>query len=211
MFMLNMLFQITRPGTPNKSGRFSGPASAAPLDQSVNWLRLKGGIPAEPDPSGRFDPEHNNLWDDLGPHGALVIPNFAPIPAGQFDPANVAFRVAPGLAGVPATAQLQLIVSFGRPVISARTPQASPFTDDNTPNGTVKTAFVFPFAPMNTSAGWFFRLGRIAVRPPTSVSTAGVLNDRYEFSVGAIISPSGDTINGPFQYFGEDPEVDVGQ
>jgi hypothetical protein len=215
MFMLNMLFNLKSQGAADPRGRFGGPQGRLPLNQSVNWLSLKSTI-AEPDPSQAFDPEHNNLWDDLGPHGTLVIPNFGAAPG--FDRANVAFRVAadPTGPGFPGTTQLQLIVSFGRPLLSARTTQASPFTDDSTPNGVVKTAAVFGFTGPNTTAGWFFRMGKIALRPPMNlpngtVIPAGILNDRYEFSVGVIISPSGNTVGGPFEYFGEDPEMDVGQ
>lgn len=189
---------------------------------------------APPDPPfATFDPENPAIWDDLGAVGTLLLP----VPSATIpDPGNICIRVAPvtcnSAAGTINTANpggmtLQLVASFGRPVVAARTPTSSPFSDPAT--GGIKTTFIAPnftqvlvggvLGPAagsgpNTSAGWFFALGNITVRnspvPPTPPSAHFFLTDRYEFSVGAIagITTLGVVLT---RRYGDDPEMDVGQ
>jgi hypothetical protein len=118
--------------------------------------------------------------------------------------------------------RLKLVASFGRPLIAARTPQSSPFTNAS---GNLITTFIAPPFPLvanfpanpapppedpNTSAGWFLVLNKISKKPqatgPGAQRVKDFLTDRYEFSVGAIMTD----VNGE-HHFGEDPEMDVGQ
>jgi hypothetical protein len=231
--MLNLLFDPR-----NQDGRFvetPPPASALfPLLQSRHWLRLNGPDPAS---LSTFDPENQTIWDDLGAVGTLLLPKATPaIP----DPGYICIRIAPVSCtppppAVPTTAvtalnptgmTLRLVASFGRPIIAARTPRASPFSDGAalpqifttfiapdftviaTGGGLTGTPPVPNPAP-NTTAGWFFSLGKINARSPvpTPASAAPFLTDRYEFSVGAIaIVPGTGT-----RHYGDDPEMDVGQ
>lgn len=204
MYTLNLLFNF---GQTN--GRFDGDKAGGVLGKSKNWLRLKTAIepePANPDPAV-FDPERPAIWKDLGEAGTLLLHR---TPA---DPGTICIRVAaspvdattvPPTPALPANATVQLVVTFGRPV-RANQSQASPFVDGAEPS--VKTTFVFGPIQRNSPAAapvaWFFPLGKIA---PPAAGRDPDLADRYEFSVGVIVTSGGLT-----RHYGEDPEMDVGQ
>lgn len=187
MYTLNALFDLSK-----KDGRLSGDRPGGILNKSLNWLRLTDPEPADPNPPA-FDPEGAS-WSDLGEAGTLLLP-------GTPDPGRICIRVVPDPNGppVPAGATLQLVVCFGRPT-RAHQPQASPFTD-GTGAPSVLTTFVFGPVTRNTSAGWFFPLGKIATKPGNPN-----LTHRYEFSIGIVVTSGGVT-----RHYGEDPEMDVGQ
>jgi hypothetical protein len=219
MYMLNLLFDFTK-----KDGLFFSspvPPVGLNLSQSRHWLRYTAGDPANPNPSGAFNPEVDANWEDLGPRGTLFMPKTA---LAQM--ANLAIRVATvnSPAAPPAGMTLQLVVSFGHPDIAARTHFASPFTDNGTApasapvaagTGSVQTTFTSTFPASNglpnTSAGWFFPLTRssnpYALNPVAIGPDKANVTDRYEFSLGAIVTDG----TGVIRHYGEDPEMDVGQ
>jgi hypothetical protein len=203
MYTLNYLFNFGA-----IDGRFDGDRGGV-LGKSKNWLRLKKNVeaePANPDPSV-FNPERATIWKDLGEAGTLLLTG------GSSNIGNICIRLqpspedsstAPPTPDLPAGATLQLVVTFGRPV-RANQVQASPFTD----SGAVKTTFTFgPITRNSTTVGgatpvaWFFPLGKVT--GPTS--TEPDLTDRYEFSVGVKVTSAGIT-----HYYGDDPEMDIGQ
>lgn len=189
MYMLNVLFNFN-----DDNGRFTGDRGSGPLLKSMNWLRLNGPEPADPVPPGFPDAlPAGSIWEDLGEARTLLLPS---VP----DPGHICIRVAPFPAAVlPAGAMLQLVVTFGRPVKhNLPTAIASPFKD----GATVQTTFVLGPISKNTSAGWFLVCGTI---DPATRPTKPNLTDRYEFSMGVIVTGGGVT-----RYYGEDPEVDVG-
>ncbi len=188
MFTLNLLFNLN-----DTNGRVTGDRGGVPLRKSMNWLKLRDPEPANPNPPA-FDPETAN-WTDLGQASTILLPFSA-------NPGNICVRIAPDPVGPPPPipldprATLQLVVSFGAPA-RARQKQASPF---QTPDGSIMTTFAFGPSPRNTSAGWFFPLGSIALAP-AHVN----LTDRYEFTVGFIVNSGG-----LVRHYGEDPDMDVG-
>jgi hypothetical protein len=207
VFMLNLLFEFTRP-----DGRFESsplvpsppPAGTLNLNQSRHWLKLT----TTPEPAD-VRPETDAQWDDLGPRGTLYIPK---ITGAGADPANIAIRIAPFRGPVPQGMKLQLVMSFGRPDVAARTQYASPFTDTGNapPAGSVLTTFVNPpnyqpglIDPTEGRASWFFPLKRAVVLRPDKPN----VTDRYEFSLGVIVMNQASVT----RHFGEDPEMDVGQ
>jgi hypothetical protein len=212
MFLLNLLFDIN-----NTDGTFASTAPGAPggpLNQSRHWLRRRGAEPpfnAGSQPSFNFNPEDGN-WDDVGEFGTLFLPSN---PA----PGKLCIRLSEFNGNIVGL-KVQLLVSFGRPLIAdARTPQASPFTANGLTGGQVLTAFLGPPFPAvtsgtfstdgrpNTSQGWFFSLGDIVRRPQGIGAIRSFLTDRYEFSIGAIVT---DTV-GVQHHYGDDPEADIGQ
>ncbi len=190
MFTLNLLFDLN-----NSNGRFSGDRDGSPaaLFKSNNWLKLREAEPANPNPPA-FDPERN-VWKDKGEAGTLLV-------IDHLNPnQNICVRVASDPTGPPvnlATTTVTLVVAFGATLPAAQT-HASPFTTDGTPNGPVKTTFVFS-STGNTSGGWFFPLGRIA-----KVPSDPDVNHRFQFAVGVIVQSGGQTL-----HYGEDPDMDVG-
>lgn len=195
MYMLNLLFEWAE-----TNGRFRGDRPGGVLNRSMNWLQLD---PLTPEPVGAalaaFDPETAG-WNDLGQAQTLLIPSRGRPPS----PENLCIRVRsdPNDAGFPigaGGATLQLAVCFGR-AVKARQAQASPLTDNNAAGGPVMTTFISGVGTTNTAVAWFFPLGQIMARPGNPN-----LTDRYEFSVGAIVTRGGVT-----HYYGEDPEVDIG-
>jgi len=62
----------------------------------------------------------------------------------------------------------------------------------------------------NTLNGWFFELGQISIRPkddpPPAKKMAKFLAHRYEFALGVVVTNGTEK-----RYFGEDPEMDIGQ
>jgi len=221
MFVLTARFDFSK-----DHGRFlEEPPGALPLKTSLNWLKLdipSGGV--EPMlPATAFDPEAPGLsWTDLGDAGTLLIP--APIPAHNPYPAGVPFDhilgiyVTQGSGGVPLTDPLdtvELVACWGRPVKvrNRLQPYASPITDSGnpaTPGGKtdrVKTTFIHPPKSKGASVGWFFPLGQISIRPDDP-GTKKFLSHRYEFSIGIIVK---DVSTGQVRYYGQDPEVDIGQ
>ena len=194
MYLLNMVFKIK---SNKPDGQFSGDDDTTgsgipkPLRTSLNWLELD---PSQDENAPDFDPE-TARWKDLGQAGALYLPS-------EPDPGSICIRLMQH-QGEPVTiTKIQMAVSFGRPV-RAHQDQASPFTHDGTSNGRVVTTFIpnLMLRRNTTSRGWFYKLGKIAIRP-----THQKLIHRYEFSVGLIVTIEG----GDKYYFGEDPEMDVG-
>jgi len=193
MYMFNLLFNFDK-----TDGLFSGDDDTVgtgipgELRASKNWLERKPG-------GGAFDPEAN-VWEDLGEASALMLTSNPP-------PSEICIRVAPHHGGtIPSPdATLQLVVSFGRPVLF-RQEQASPFVD----GGNIVTTFAFGMNPAstlqrNTSRGWFFSLGEVVKRPGAGPGGNKRLVHRYQFSVGVIVT-DGATV----RHYGEDPEMDVG-
>jgi hypothetical protein len=224
MYMLNLLFDFTKNDGLFVSSPLA-PAGAPSLPQSKHWLRYNlGADPANPNPPA-FNPEIDANWEDLGPRGTLLMHKAA---LGQL--ANIAIRITTLNAPPPAGMTLRLVLSFGHPDIAARTKFASPFTHDGTApstapiapgTGFVQTAFVGDFVASGggpntvnaagTPAAWFFPVTRIA--NPTVLNPVAIgpdkanVTDRYEFSLGAIVTDG----NGVIRHYGEDPEMDVGQ
>jgi len=201
MFALNLLFDLSK-----RDGLFSGDCTTggtgipAELRKSLNWLKWKGPPPPDPpdmpNPPGTsppFDPEASNSWKDLRQAGALLL-------SKNKQPGWICIRAMPDPRGpAPAAgATLQLVVSFGRPARFYQ-PQASPFTHDGQESGNIITTFVKGPAQMNTSRGWWFPLGQIAI-PQTEEHLA----HRYEFSVGLIVKSGAQEF-----HYGEDPEMDI--
>jgi hypothetical protein len=191
--MLNLVFNLSK-----TDGLFSGddptPGGNPDLRKSMNWLELNGKPTTDPTlpPAGTFDPETAN-WNDLGQAGTLLV-------GGTPDPGWICIRAVHDRRGpAPAPADTaQLVISFGRPARFFQ-PQASPFTHDGTGSGRVVTTFVSGPDPMNTSAAWFYHLGRIARRPANPKHS-----HRYEFSIGLIVTHGGQKL-----WYGEDPEMDI--
>jgi hypothetical protein len=190
VYTLNLLFNLN-----NANGRFSGDRRGGVLSKSNNWLLLKPAEPDNPDPSV-FNPEDPAIWTDQGEAGTLLIQN------DQNPNQHICVRIAPdpsGLAVDLTNTKVSLVVAFGASLPSAQA-HSSPFTTDDTEGGPVVTTFRFS-SNANTSAGWFFPLGRIR-RVPHSQN----VTHRYQFAVGAIVEVRG----GITRHYGEDPEMDVG-
>ena len=170
MYLLNLLVNFN-----TLNGRFSGDAAGSPLKRSVNWLRLNAAD--EPDPN-TFDPE-TATWSNVGESGTVLIPRREPPNPED----NICIRVAahPDGPGLPDDATAQIVVSFGRSVRASQE-RASPFVEGDE----ARTTFIFGPRTRNTTAGWYFPLAQIGVRPPNHNST-----HRYEFSVGVIVSSGG--------------------
>ena len=190
--MLNMLFDFSK-----TDGLFSDfvdlSANPDPLKNSKRWLRYNG-----PDPSGKENPgnpEPNNkaVWVDLKRFNVL-IPKAA---SGH----NVALRFAPvpgTEALLTATAQLDCVVAFGRP-LSGQQAFASPFRQGTN----VKTTYFRIGATRGAGEiGWFVPLDQIHANsyPPEKD-----LTNRFEFAIGIVVKSGGNE-----RHFGEDPEEDVG-
>lgn len=203
MYILNMLFRFDE-----RTGLFSGDDSTAipnldgTLRRSNEWLELQGPEPANPN-APPFNPDVRN-WDRLGHAEALVLPTIAGTP----NPANIGIRIAPHQAGGSLTnPALQLAVTFGRPA-RMHQPQASPFVDA----GSVKPTFITDkiqrntFLQDGTPFGWFVHLGTVAIRPGSGSGFSKKRTHRYEFAIGVIVSDNGQT-----RYYGEDPEMDIGE
>ncbi len=205
MFMLNLLFDVTKP-VPD--GLFSNDFSNAPLRRSKNWLRLRGAEPtfvlAPPAPLP-IDPEEPvpttppGKWRSLGDvdDGPLHLPRF---PGGEIGNICVRFAPFPGSSTLTAADRLTLSVCFGRPTMKNQV-VASPFADANGPI----TTFVLTDQAPNTSlagvpAAWAFHLGPVQ-RAADSVHHPR----RFEYSVGIIV-----TVGGVTRHFSLDPEVDIG-
>jgi len=211
MYILTLQFDFTR-----QTGRFSGdaepppPPPDRPLSTSMNWLRLDTTVPGVVEPDFVI-PFTFNIetapWIDLEEAGTLVIPKPDPQVIGIYVRQDRDAGTGPAL---DTAATASLAVCFGRPS-RARQTQASPITDTGTAAGTVKTTFMFPHTPRNspptaapgTGAGWFFPLGKIAKRPNNKI-----LLHRYEFAIGLEVH---DVTNNIKRYYGEDPEMDIGE
>lgn len=204
MYILNILFRFSE-----KTGLFSGDDATAPpgadssLRRSNEWLELKGAEPLDPNPPS-FNPDVRN-WERLGQAEALVLPTIA----GSPDPANIGIRIAPHQGGGSlSNPTLQLAVTFGRPP-RLHQPQASPFKDAA---GCVIPTFISPPIPRNTFLpdgspfGWFVHLGTVKIRPGSGTGFSKKKTHRYEFAIGVIVSD-----NGQMRYYGEDPEMDIGE
>ena len=207
MFLLNFLFDFNM---QKRDGLFSNNYTNAPLETSKDWLKLDPRPPLHPEPGDPCPPNYpveTADWINLGDieSNALLIPHRTK-PAES----NVGIRIAPHPRSAipvplgPSGAELTLVVCFGRPT-QANHPFASPFEDLA---GAVKTTFVFPDQKSNTTAlngmdvGWFFPLGMIKKRSDKGPHQT----DRYEFSVGVkVVMPDGTTL-----YYGQDPEIDIG-
>ena len=196
MYALNMVFKISE---KKPDGQFSGdddtPNSGIPepLRASRNWLELDQDPPQDENAPG-FDPE-SARWNNLGEAATLYLPK-------EPDPGWICIRVMQHQGQPVTVTNIQMAVSFGRPV-RAHQNQASPFTHDGTATGRVVTTFIpdLTLRDHPTTRGWFYKLGKIAIRPKHQK-----LIHRYEFSVGLIVTVAG----GEKYYFGEDPEMDVG-
>ncbi len=192
MYLLNLLFDFNQ-----GNGRFTGDRGKDPLVQSMNWLKLNGPEPPDPVPNDFPDAlPAGSSWEDLGEARTLLLPS-TPAPGH-----NIGIRVAPfPVAALPAGSEVQLVVSFGRPAKqNLPTAIASPFTD----NGAVRTTFVL--GPRGRPpAAWYLNLGKI---DPGARPNKRDISERFEFSVGVIVR---DVVGGVTRYYGEDPEMDVGQ
>jgi len=206
MYMFNLLFKFD-PTQPD--GLFSGDDTTAAtgipveLRKSKNWLERKPGGGA---PNLVADAEAD-VWENLGEASSLML-------SSNPNPGEIGIRVAPHRgAPIPSpTATLLLVASFGKPVLF-RQPQASPFANVVAGVQNVLTTFVsrdpVTGAPAaltrNTARGWAFSFGNIVKRPGLGPGVGGRLVDRYQFSVGVIVTDGATVL-----HYGEDPEMDVG-
>lgn len=189
MYLLNMLFDLAKP-----DGLFSDSVSAAPLDQSRSWLVLVDAAGNPVPDLATNDPTNlpaGQSWQIVG-----ELPVYIPNAVGQV----VGVRIAPISTSNPplsAASQIVFVAAFGAPIPKA-TKRASPFKFNSATD--VATTFVGQGVPAGPPQnGWYFKLHRI------DHSSLPYVVDRYEFSVGAVISESGTT-----RHFGMDPEMDVG-
>jgi hypothetical protein len=208
MYTLNLLFDFDE-----TNGRFSGDATTASgtLNTSMNWLRLKKIENEPPDPNPpAFDPERNAIWDNLTEAKATLLVSH------KAQRRTLCVRVAPDpdKPSPPGDLKLRLVVCFGRPT-KARQPQSSPFTQAQ--DGAVLTTFVTDPIPMNSPNGlnqdgtakpgnvaWFFPLGKMN---PKELPQDENKTHRYEFALGVIASS---VSANKTRYYGEDPEIDIG-